>query len=50
VRERVVERVNDPLERGVVELLLVDPPVEVVLDRVDDLRAQRAVLVHECVL
>ena len=47
VRVRVVERVDDALERRVVELLLVDRLVEVVLDRVDDLRAQRAVVLHE---
>ena len=47
VRVGVVERLDDPLQRRVVELLLVDRLVEVVLDRVDDLGAQRAVLLHE---
>ena len=47
VRVGVVERLDDPLERSVVELRLVDLLVEVVLDRVDDLGAQRAVLLDE---
>jgi hypothetical protein len=50
VAERILERVDDPLERRVVQLLLVHLLVEVVLDRVDDLRAQGSVLVHEGIL
>ena len=38
VRVGVLERLDDPLQRGVVELRLVDRLVEVVLDLVDDLR------------
>jgi hypothetical protein len=47
VRVGVVERLDDPPQRGVVELLLVDRLVEVVLDRVDDLGPHRAVLLDE---
>jgi len=47
VRVGVLERLDDPLQRGVVELRLVDRLVEVVLDLVDDLRPQRAVLLDE---
>jgi hypothetical protein len=47
VRIGIAERVHDAPERGVVELLLVHPLVVVLLDRVDDLRAQRAVLLDE---
>ena len=46
VRVRIVEGLDDPLQRRVVHLLLVDRLVVVVLDRVDDLGAQRAVLLR----
>jgi hypothetical protein len=47
VRVGVVERLDDALQRGVVHLLFVDRLVVVVLDRVDDLGAQRAVVLDE---
>jgi hypothetical protein len=47
VRVGIVERLDDALQRGVVELLLIDRLVEVVLDRVDDLGPHRPVLLDE---
>jgi hypothetical protein len=47
VRIGIVQRLHDPLQRRVVELALVDGLVVVVLDRVDQLGAQRTVLLHE---
>jgi hypothetical protein len=47
VRVGVAERLHDPLERRVVEPALVDRLVVVVLDRVDQLGAQGAILLHE---
>ena len=46
-REPVVQAVDDALERALLDLLVADRLVEVVLDVVDDLGAQGAVLVHE---
>jgi hypothetical protein len=44
---RIVERIDDALQRGLVERLLADGLVEVVLDRVDHLGAEGAVVLHE---
>jgi hypothetical protein len=47
VRELVAERLHNPLERGFVELVLVDRLVEALLDRLDDLGPQRPVPADE---
>ena len=39
VRERIVQRLHDSFQGGVLQRLLVDPLVEVLLDRIDDLLA-----------